>query len=154
MKTAVLETEARAVGAHVAAALINVLVLLVANLHRVWRPWTGGIVTEEWALVLWIVNLTALLQISGNALLAAWRPLWLERFLELVFAVAGFAGAVTFLRVFPFDFSRLADWANPAAHVLLVAGVVAAGFAVAVRLVMLALGPPGPHERLPPARHA
>jgi hypothetical protein len=132
--------KARTTGSFVIGALVNALILVVANFHAVWRPWLRGVVTEDWVRILWSVNLVSALQVAGNLTLACHRPPFLRRFIDFALTGVSLLGAIVFLRVFPLDCSRVAGpWLGHLAHALVLLAVVATAIAavgLAIRLVV------------------
>ncbi len=129
--------------ANVAAVLVNVLALVIINSHPVWRPWTHGVVTDAWSQIVWAANLSAVLQIAGNALLVAFRPPLLQRALRVAFSGGALVAAIVFYVRYPLDFSRLGvGWLDTVAHVLLFLGVLGAALAVVVDLLRFAFPRP------------
>jgi hypothetical protein len=126
---------------YVADIVATVIGLVVMHAHDVWRPLLGGIVTAEWADVLWVVNLTSAVRIAGNAALVATRPLWLRRLVEVVNTATGVIGLAVFVRVFPFDFGALAPGADGmlrATLAIALFGVIVATLVQLVRFVAMA----------------
>ncbi len=39
-------------GEYAGALVGNIIVLVLFNLYPVWRPWTAGVVTEDWVRIL------------------------------------------------------------------------------------------------------
>jgi len=137
-------------GEYATAAIVNLVILMVINLWVVWRPWTRGVVTGDWVRVLWAANLSAGVQAGGSLLLAFTSPSWLVKVLDLAFALVTVLSAAIFFAVFPFDFSRIdAAWFNTAARLLLLLGVIGAGFAVVLSAVRLFGRGGGPRGAVP-----
>lgn len=125
------------------ALLANLVVLLIVNLHAVWRPWTHGVVTDGWLQIVSAANLAAGLQVAGNALLLLVRAPLLMRLLKVAFSCATLVAGVTFYARFPFDFSGLGiAWLDSAARLLLVLALGGAATAVIVDLLRLAFPRP------------
>jgi hypothetical protein len=114
----------------------NLIALALFNLYPIWRPWTAGVVSEDWVRILWAADLSFLVQICGNLILLFASPRWLRRLMELAFSVTGLLSVAVFYAVFPLDFSRIVgEWLNLLFRVLLVLGMVGASIGVVVNLV-------------------
>ncbi len=138
----------RTTGDYVFAAIFNLFVVLALNAHAVWRPWTHGVVTADFPLTLWAVNLAGAVQVAGNLVLAFARPLTLLRWVDVFFAMVSLNSVVVFLTVFPLEFSQVAGaWMNALARAVLALGVLGAGIAVVVNVVRLLVGG-GPRQSL------
>jgi len=140
------KSKEKGTGEYVASVIVNAIMLLVINLYAVWRPWTKGVITQDWPQVLWAANLAGAVQVVGGMVLVASRPRWLARLGELVFSVVSLISAAVLYSVFPFDFGRIgAEWMNTVTRVLLMIGLFGGSIAVVVNLVKLFSGP-GPRR--------
>jgi hypothetical protein len=128
----------RKTGDYVGGVIGNVIALVLVNTVLIWRPWTRGVVLESWADILWAANLSLVLQIVGNLVLAFYRPAGLEAFTRVVLAAAGLLSTIVFFIVFPLDFSALVgDWLNLTLRVLLIVGMGVTAVVLIVQLVRL-----------------
>lgn len=128
-----------------AALVANLVALVLLNLHPVWLPWTRGVVTDGWARAIWAANLSAVLQIGGNAVLLLTRPPLLERLMRLGFSAATLLTATVFYVSYPFEFSRLGGaFLDVVGHGVLLLGTVGATVSVLVDFLRLFFSQSGP----------
>ncbi len=137
-RTWVRRPRERSKGDYAGAVVGNLVGLVIFNLYPVWRPWTHGVVTEDWVRILWAADLSFVAQICGNLILLIVSPRWLARLMELVFAVTGLLSLAVFYAVFPLDFSRIVgEWLNLLFRVILLVGLAGVSIGVIVSLVRL-----------------
>jgi len=120
------------------AIVVNLVGLAFLHLHAWWRPWLGGVVTERFAELLWVANLTALVQVTGNFVLLRWWTRLPRAVVNLAFSSVGILGVLVTWSVFPFDLTRFGAGAALGARVVLSLGLVGAfigGAAQVVRVV-------------------
>jgi len=126
----------RRTGEYVGAVFGNVVALVLVNLVLLGRPWTRGVVLESWVDILWAADLSLVVQIVGNLVLAFYRPAWLDALLRLFFSAAGLLSLVVFYAVFPLDFSSfVGEWLNLTVRIALVAGMAGTIIGGIVQLV-------------------
>jgi hypothetical protein len=144
------------------ALALNVVGLVLVNAHPLWRPWTGGLVTDAFAQTVWAANLVLAVQIVGNLVLlrvpaARW---WAVPLTDVLFTAAGLLSLGVFVGVYPLDLDAvgLGEW-TPALRFALGVAVVAVLVALVVtilRSVGAVLGgapaPGGPPEPEPTDR--
>jgi len=119
----------------------NLLALAIVNTVIIWRQYTHGVVLESWVNVLWAANLSLIVQLGGNLVLAFYRPAGLYAFMEMAFAGLGLVSLIVFFIVFPLDFSVVAGpWLNTLARVLIVLGMAGSCIGTLVWLVRLVSG--------------
>lgn len=124
-----------------AVGIVFLLVMLqILHADEVWRPWLGGIVTERWDEVLWVIDLSLWTQIVGNALLLVARPRRLRRLVSLANAVMAAVSAVVFFQVYPYDFSILFEGLDVVVKVLIAIGIAGSVIAALVHLVRFVTG--------------
>jgi hypothetical protein len=134
------------------AALFAALLLIVANLYTVWRPWTRGVVTAAWPRMLWAVNLSLSVRLVGNLALALWRSERLRLIFGCAFALCSFILSLAVVQVFPFELSRVGGpWLDFAARVVAMIGVGVGAIGLAISTLKLVLGPKPPSHRVRPA---
>jgi len=135
-------------GHYVWGILGNLIAIALVNTLLLWRQYTRGVVLESWVEILWASNLSLIVQMLGNLLLAFYRP---PRFVALVrtlFAAASLTSIIVFFLVFPLDFSRLVGtWLNTLLKVLLAVGMGASLISGTVHLVRFIAGPRPKEER-------
>ncbi len=138
---------------HAISAAVCLLLLVLAHLWPLWQPLTGGVVTPEWASVLWAVELSLLVQLAGHVALAVSHVESVKLLIEWCFSLVGLVGAVVMASVFPFDFSRVGGpWLDVVLRSVAVLGAVGAGIRLLFHCVLLLLGPrpPGHTTARPP----
>ncbi len=131
----------RRTGDYVGSIIGNAVALVLVNLILVWRPWTRGVVLESWVDILWAADLSLVIQIVGNLVLAFYRPRGLDASLQVVFTGAGLLSLIVFYLVFPLDFSVIVgEWLNLTVRIVLIVGMVGTAIGVIVQLVRLLTG--------------
>jgi hypothetical protein len=111
-------------GEFIGSVVGNIVALVLVNTVMLWRPWTRGVVLESWVDILWAADLSILVQIVGNLILAFYRPNIFHAFMKVVFTAAGLLSIIVFYIVFPLDFSKInVDWLNTLARVFLMVGM-------------------------------
>ncbi|MCD6598987.1 MAG: hypothetical protein J7L19_00210 [Dehalococcoidia bacterium] len=100
------------------------------------------LLTQDFRLVLPILNATLILSIIGHTIAIIFDKYLLREIISIVLNSLGVATVLTFLRVFPFDFSVIPDTAIAAISptvviVALVATAVALGIVALVKLIMV-----------------
>ncbi len=123
-------------GEYIGRALGLLVVLVAVNLVLLFLPSLDGVVRESWVDVLWAIELSLVLQIVGNTVLAFYRRAWLEGPLRAMFAGSGLLALVVFFIVFPLDFSKAAAaWLNTVIRVVLLLGMAGSFVAGVVELL-------------------
>jgi hypothetical protein len=135
-------------GHHVGAILGNLIGIAFVNTVLLWRHYTQGVVLESWVEILWAANLSLVVQMLGNLLLAFYRPPRFVALMRALFAAASLISLIVFFIVFPLDFSRLVGaWLNTLLKVLMAVGMGASFIAGTVHLVRFIAGPRHKEER-------
>jgi len=120
---------------YVAAITVNSILLVVANNLLGWE--LLPFLTEDFARVLWLINISLLATIAVNAGYLAYDRGWFKSLCQIGLGVISMAVVVRMYRVFPFDFSRSQfDW-TWTARLVLVLGMVGVGIGIVVELVKL-----------------
>ncbi len=133
----------KSTGELIGGMVAAIVMIALVNSVLLWRHLTHGVVLESWVDILWAANLSLVLQVAGNLLLAFFRPPRLYSFLQAVFAAAGLVSVIVFYIVYPLDFSRIVgDWLDSAVRIALIVGMAGSAIAVVVHLVRFALGRP------------
>lgn len=126
---------ARARVGYVAAITVNSILLVVANNLLGWD--LLPFLTEDFARVLWLINISLLATIAVNAGYLAYDRGWFKSLCQIGLGVISMAVVVRMYRVFPFDFSGSQfDWTWTARFVLVLA-MVGIGIGIVVELVKL-----------------
>lgn len=121
---------------YVLSAVVNLILMWVVNQLLDWgRP---GFLTDEFADVLPLINLSFSAAIVVN-LVWIWRdPAWLKHSAQIGANLVSLAASIRTWQVFPFDFSANAvDWTPAVRGLILLAlvGVVVATLSESIRLV-------------------
>lgn len=131
----------------VGAIIGNIIAIAIVNTVLFWRQWTRGVVLETWVNILWAANLSLLVQIFGNLLLAFYRPPRFYALMRSLFAAAGLLSVIVFYIVFPLNFSQLVgDWLNTLLKVLLFVSMGATLITASVFLVRFLVGGHGTED--------
>jgi hypothetical protein len=125
----------------VGSVIGNIIGIVFVNTVLLWRQYTNGVVLESWIDILWAANLSLIVQIVGNILLAMYRPARLYSLLQAVDAALGFVSILVFYFVFPLDFSRVAgDWLNTLTKAALIVAMAGTTIGMVVHLARAASG--------------
>jgi hypothetical protein len=128
-------------GELVGSIIGNIVAIVIVNSVLFWRQYTHGVVLDSWVDILWAANLSFLVQIAGNLILAFYRPPRLYAFMELLFSAAGLVSVIVFFIVFPLDFSRIVGpWLNTLLRVVMIVGIGGGAIGVIVWLVRFIAG--------------
>jgi hypothetical protein len=115
--------------------------LVIMNTYMIWQKFTHGVVLDTWFSILWAANLSMVVSIIGNLLLAVYRPARLYSFVQLIISLATILSAFVFYTIFPVDFSQIAlGWINNVLKILTIMGMVGGSISVIVYLVWLLTG--------------
>jgi small-conductance mechanosensitive channel len=124
-----------------AASIANVVGVILFNTVPLWRPYTRGVVLQDFVRVLWAANLSFLVQLAGNLSMILYRPPRFAAMAQIVGTAAGLLSVIVFYVVFPLDFGAIgAGWLNPALRIVLIAGMGGAALGVIVQTIQLASG--------------
>ncbi len=86
-------------------AIIGAIIgLVIVNTVPLWSHLTNGVILDSWVNILWAANLSMVVQIIGNFILAVYRPARLYSFLQAIFSAVGLLSLIVFFNVFPLDF--------------------------------------------------
>ncbi len=121
----------------------NLIAIAIVNTVLLWRQYTNGVVLESWVDILWAANLSLIVQIVGNILLALYRPARFYSLMQAIYAGLGFVSVLVFYLVFPLDFSHVAGaWLNTLCRALLIVGMAGTTIGFVVQLARAASGTP------------
>lgn len=125
----------------VVGVIVNLVGIVIINTALFWRQYTGGVILESWRDILWAANLSMIVQIFGNALLAIYRPARLYSLIQAIHAAVGLVSVVVFYRVFPLDFSPLfGNWLNTLAKAALIIAMVGSSLGILVNFGKAVVG--------------
>lgn len=126
MTTVVTKRQGTRAG-YVAAAVVNGILLWLIH---VWPGWDAvPFLTEDFEIVLWLVDLSLVVAIVLNLVYLVSDPRWLTAAGAVVTLAVGLAGAVRMLQVFPFDFDGSDVWPM-VVRILLWVGIVGSGIGI------------------------
>ncbi len=111
------------------------LTLLLVNLHPVWRPWTVGVITDEWHRAAEAITVACVLALAGQlvTLLSSARLVPLA--VACVTAATSLAAGVVVYAEFPFDFGAIrAAWLDSWMALALIAALAAAAILLSARI--------------------
>ncbi len=115
--------------------------LIVMNTYLIWQRYTHGVVLDSWFNILWAANLSMVVSIVGNLLLAVYRPASMYSFVQMVISVTSVLSAFVFFTVFPVDFAQIGlGFFNYILRILTIVGMVGGSISVVVYLVWLLTG--------------
>jgi hypothetical protein len=135
-------------GHYVGAILGNFIAIVFMNTVLLWRQFTQGVILSSWIDILWAANLSLVVQMLGNLLLAFYRPPRFTALMHALFAAASLVSLIVFFLVFPLDFSRLVGiWLNTLLKVLIVVSMGVTLITGTVQLVRFIVGPGRREER-------
>ncbi len=118
-------------------AIIGAIIgLVIVNTVPLWSHLTNGVILDSWVNILWAANLSMVVQIIGNFILAVYRPARLFSFLQAIFSAVGLLSLIVFFNVFPLDFSQLVgSWFNLLLKIVLIVAMIGSLIAVLVNMV-------------------
>ena len=116
------------------AIIVNAILLFVA--HNLLN-WGVGFITEEFATVLWVIDLSLGATIAANIVFLFYDPAWFRHMAQVALNVVAVVATYTVFTVFPFALSGLADLA---VRIALIVAMVGLGIGTIVEVVRLVLG--------------
>ena len=119
----------------VVAIAVNVVMLVIVNniVEWGWIPF----LTDDFAEVVWLINLSLTASILANTAYIAYDPGWFKSMTQVGLNLISIVVIVRMWQVFPFDFSRYQfDW-ETLLRLVLVLAVVGTGIGIVVELVNL-----------------
>ncbi len=125
-----------------AGSVIGAIIgLIIMNTYMIWQKYTHGVVLDSWFTILWASNLSMVVALIGNLLLAVYRPARLYSFVQLIISLASILSVFVFYGIFPLDFAQIGlGWINNVLRILMVVGMVGGSISVIVYLVWLLTG--------------
>lgn len=115
--------------------------LIIMNTYIIWQKYTHGVVLDSWFTILWASNLSMVVALIGNLLLAVYRPAMLYSFVQLIISLASILSVFVFFGIFPLDFAQIGlGWINIVMKIFMVVGMVGGSISVIVYLVWLVTG--------------
>lgn len=125
-------------GPYVAAVLVNLGLLFVANNLLAWN--VPSFLTEDFTQVLWLIDISLLATVVVNLVYLIYDPAWFKSVCQIGLNVISLSVLGLMYRVFPFDFSLSQfNWA-PVTRVVLILTMVGTVAGMIVELIKLAGG--------------
>lgn len=125
----------------VGSIIANIVGIVVVNTVPLWSHLTNGVVLGSWVHILWAANLSMIVQIIGNVVLAIYRPARMYSLIQAIHAVVGLVSVIVFYVVFPLDFSQVVgNWLNTLAKAVLIAAMAGTSIGFVVNLIRAASG--------------
>ncbi len=122
----------RTVGAYIGSIIALAIMLFLFNKLP---DWNLRFITDDYAAVLWALNLSILVQLAGNAFLIFFHPRFVHYLAQTVFNVFSLFALIILTSVFPVDFSSIAgSVGNTIFRVILIVATVATGIGAVVNL--------------------
>ncbi len=86
---------------YIAAIIVGLIFLYIINNLLNWKIY---FITDGLNQVLWIINLSIIVTILGNALLLAYKPHWLRHLIKIIINIFSLISTYLVYVVFPFNF--------------------------------------------------
>ena len=117
------------------AIIFNLIFLYIVNNLLNWHIY---FITNAFNEVIWIINLTIIATIIGNALLLLYNPLWFRHLMKIILNIFAFIAVYIVYNIFPFNFyNSFYDWAF---NILLILGMIGIVIATIVEIYLLITG--------------
>jgi hypothetical protein len=111
------------------------------NTVLLWRQYTNGVILETWTNILWAANLSLIVQIVGNTVLAFYRPARAYSLIQAVISTVSLLSIIVFFIVFPIDFSQVAvGWLNTLLKVIMIICMPLGLLSIIIHVVRLISG--------------
>jgi len=122
---------------YIAAIIFNLIWWYIVNNLLNWQVY---FVTNAFNEVLWIINLSIIVSIIGNALLLFYSPERLRHGVKIVINIVSFIAVYLVWELFPFNFyNSFYDWLF---SLLLILGMIGIAIATIVEIYLLVTGKP------------
>lgn len=117
---------------YIAAVIFNLIFLYIVNNLLNWNIY---FITSALNDVLWIINLSIIAAIIGNALLLAYNPEWFRHVTKIIINIFALISTYFVYTVFPFNFyNSFINWGLSIFLILIMIGI---GIAIIVELYFL-----------------
>ena len=120
---------------YIIAIIVSLIFLYVFNNLLNWHIY---FVTNALNEVLWIINLSLLATIIGNALLILYRAEWFRHFMKIIINIFNIIAVYLVYLVFPFNFNN--SFLNWAINILLILIMIRIVIAIIVEFYHLITG--------------
>lgn len=109
---------------YIFAIIFNLIFLYIVNNLLNWDIY---FITDALNEVLWIVNLSIIVAIIGNALLLAYNPEWFRHVIKIIMNIFALISTYFVYIVFPFDFNNsFLNWGLGIFLILIMIGIAIA----------------------------
>lgn len=122
---------------YIVTIIVNLILLYVFNNLLNWHIY---FITPAFNEVLWIINLSIIASIIGNALLLLYHPEWSRHVTKIILNIIAFIVVYFLYKVFPFNFNN--SFLNGGLTILLILGMIGLAVAIIVEFVQLITGKP------------
>jgi hypothetical protein len=122
---------------YIAAIIFNLIFLYVVNNLLNWHIY---FITNAFNEVLWIINLSIIASIIGNALLLLYSPERLRHGVKIIINIISFIAVYIVYKVFPFNFYN--SFYNWGFNILLILAMIGIAIATIVEIYLLVTGKP------------
>ena len=119
------------------AIIFNLIFLYIVNNLLNWHIY---FVTNAFNEVLWIINLSIIVAIIGNALLLLYSPERLRHSVKIILNIISFIAVYIVWKVFPFNFYN--SFYNWGFNILLILAMIGITIATIVEIYLLVTGKP------------
>ena len=125
----------------IGSAIGNLIAIAFVNTVLLWHERTHGVVLDAWIDILWAANLSLIVQIVGNIVLAVYRPARAYSLIQAVHSAVGLVSIIVFFVVFPLDFSQIGvGWLNTLLKAILIAAMAGTSIGIVVHVARAASG--------------
>lgn len=115
-------TNADRQGEYIGAIICNAILLYFINQIP---NWNIPFITNDFGIILWVINLSLLAQIVGNGLMLLYKATWWRSAILMLVNAIGVWATYVFYVIFPVDLSVITgDWANNLLKICLIVGMV------------------------------
>lgn len=122
---------------YIATIIFNLIFLYIFNNLLNWHIY---FVTNSFNEVLWIVNLSIIVSIIGNALLVVFDPVRFRHLVKIIINIVSFAAVYLVYEVFPFNFyNSFYNWGFSILLILVMIGII---IGTIVEIYLLITGKP------------
>ncbi|HML05887.1 MAG TPA: hypothetical protein VK426_08955, partial [Methanobacterium sp.] len=106
---------------YIVAIIFNLIFLYIVNNLLNWNIY---FITSALNDVLWIINLSIITAIIGNALLLAYNPEWFRHVIKIIMNILALISTYFVYTVFPFNFyNSFINWGLSIFLILIMAGI-------------------------------
>jgi hypothetical protein len=122
---------------YISAIIVSLIFLYVVNNLLNWHIY---FITNAFNEVLWIINLSIIATIIGNALLLLYSPERFRHVMKIIINIISFIAVYIVYKVFPFNFYN--SFYNWGFNILLILAMIGIAIATIVEIYLLVTGRP------------